>query len=146
MRTRGSILKKIIVALTLLFVAVPGVAHAAMGITTYGNLSSGDWNPFVNDRAKTHAFVGWASSSTTGGTNVIRDNKVTIKAVIYWTDKNGNFKNTQATKGFKDVAGKTSSVTAKSGNDKSKATSYHFTSVKDNLSKKTYSAELYLSE
>lgn len=146
MRIRGSILKKIIAAFMLLFVAVPGVAHAAMGITAYGNLISGDNNPFIKDTAKTYAFVGWASSSAAGGTKVIRDNKVTVKSVIYWKNKKGKSKNTQVTKTLKNVAGKTSTVSAKSGNDKSTALSYHYACVKDNLSKKTYRDELYLSE
>lgn len=141
MKKRGTRLKKIIAILTLLVIAIPGVTRAAMGITVYGSLKSGDWNPFVKDTAKTKAYVGWDDSSATGGTKIKRDNKVTVKTVITWTDKKGKIKNTQNIKYFTDVAGYTSTVSAKSGNDKSTATSYHYAYVKDKLSNKAYYEE-----
>ncbi len=107
-------------------------ASAAMNFNIYGALTSGNWNPFATDVASTYGFVGWVDQN-------IRDNYGNVDATIYWKDSSGNSRTTKNSLNFTDVAGKTATVYAESGNDDSDATSYHYGYLYDRLSGKSYS-------
>ena len=107
-------------------------ASAAMYFNVYGALTSGNWNPFATDVASTYGYVGWVDQN-------IRDNYGNVDATIYWKDSSGNNRSTKNSLNFTNVAGKTATVSAESGNDNSDATSYHYGYLYDRLSKKSFS-------
>ena len=118
---------------------MPYTAYAGMDLTLYGGTSSGNWNPFITDVGSTYAFVGWEDQN-------IRDNFGTVKTTIYWEDSSGNRRSTTNTLEFTNVAGKTKTVEAKSGNDDSDAYTYHYAFLNDKLSGKIFSREDYTQE
>lgn len=119
--------------------AVTITASAAMFFNVYGALTSGNWNPFKTDVASTYGYVGWVNQN-------IRDNYGHVDATIYWKDSSGNDRTTKNSVEFTDVAGKTPTVNAESGNDDSHATSYHYGYLYDRLSNKSFSDSGHKSE
>lgn len=127
------------IAVCALLVIMSMGAMAKMYFNVYGSLESGNWNPFKTDVASTYGYVGWENQN-------VKDNYGHVKATIYWKDKSGNDRSTTNTLNFEDVAGKTGTVTAESGNDNSDASSYHYGYLYDNLSKKAFSGSGNKSE
>ena len=86
---------------------IPVVANAAMYFNVYGSLESGDWNPFKTDVASTYGYVGWEKID-------VRNNFGSVEATIYWKDSDGQSRSTTNSLSFKNIAGKTNTISASS--------------------------------
>lgn len=114
----------VVVALMVIVLGSLMCVNATVGnFTLYGQISSGNWNPFTTDEARTYLYVAWYDN--VNGQTYYADNYCYASTTIYWTDSNGSHSSSVSNNGS-DITGFFYGSWAQSGNDNVDASAYHY--------------------